>query len=76
MKIKVELTIPGELKNEPIIYYMGSKFKIIPTIVEASFSTDIGWAYLFLEGEKGELERLFDYLKTKDIKLERIEEVK
>ncbi|MFH1202305.1 MAG: NIL domain-containing protein [Candidatus Omnitrophota bacterium] len=75
MKIKAEFTFPGELKNEPIIHYISTKFKIVPIIVEASFSTDVGWAYLILDGEKEELQRLFDYLKNKNIKTERIEEI-
>lgn len=66
-KVTVELTFPGELKKEPVIYYIARDFKIIPNIIEASFSTSMGWAILTLEGEKGELDRLFEYLKKKDI---------
>lgn len=66
-KITVELTLPSELKNEPIIYYIGRDFKIIPNIIEASFSTTMGWAILALEGQQKELDRLFEYLKKKNI---------
>lgn len=66
-KITVELTFPGELKKEPIIYYIGRDFKIVPNIIEASFSTTMGWAILTLDGDKKELERLFEYLKKKNI---------
>ncbi len=67
MKLKVELSIPGELKSEPIIYYLGNKFNIIPNIIEASFSTDVGWAVLVLEGKESEIEKAVDYLKSKKI---------
>ncbi len=67
MKLKVELSIPGEFKNEPIIYHLGNKFDIIPNIIEASFSTDVGWAVLVLEGEESEIEKAVDYLKAKKI---------
>ena len=66
-KVRVELTFPGELKNEPVIYYISRDFKIIPNIIEASFSTTMGWAILTLEGEKEEIDRLFGYLKKKNI---------
>lgn len=67
MKIRVELTLPKELKEEPIFYEMVKRFEVIPTIVEASFSTDTGWAYIKLEGEEEEISRLFDYLESKNI---------
>lgn len=66
-KMTVELTFPGELKNEPVIYYIGRDFRIIPNIIEASFSTTMGWAILTLKGEKKEIERLFEYLQKKNI---------
>lgn len=66
-KVTVELTFPGELKNEPLIYYMGRDFNVVPNIIEASFSTTMGWAILTLEGDKEEIDRLFEYLKKKNI---------
>jgi NIL domain. len=67
MKVKVELSIPGELKNEPIIYLLGNKFEIIPNIIEASFSTDVGWAVLVLEGKETEIDKALEYLRSKKI---------
>ncbi len=73
MKIKAELTFPGELKEEAIICTLCKKFDIILNIVEASFSTDTGWAILIFDGNEGELERAFQYLKDWNIKIEGIE---
>ncbi len=70
MENKIELFIPGELKNEPIICQMIKDFDIAIKIVEASFSTESGWAYLIINGEQGELDRLFSYLKEKGISVE------
>lgn len=67
MKIRVELTFPKELKDEPIFYEMVKRFDVIPTIFEASFSTETGWAYLKLEGGEEEIRRLFEFLATKNI---------
>ncbi len=67
MKINVELTMPKELKDEPIFYEMIKQFDVVPTIFEASFSTETGWAYLKLEGEEEEIDKLFDFLTSKNI---------
>ncbi len=73
MKIKAELTFPGELKEEAIICNLCKKFDIILNIVEASFSTDTGWAILIFDGKEEELQRAFQYLKDWGIKFEEIQ---
>jgi ABC-type methionine transport system ATPase subunit len=67
MKIRVELTFPGELKEDPIICDLCKNFKITLSILEASFSTEIGWAILILEGAEDELKKAFEYLKNKGV---------
>lgn len=69
-KMKVELFIPGELKDEPIICQVIKNFDIEMKIMEASFSTESGWAYLIINGKKGEIDRLFDFLSKKGISVE------
>ena len=69
-EIKVELFIPGELKDEPIICSMIKNFDINMKIVEASFSTESGWAYLVISGEKAETERVFSFLREKGVNIE------
>jgi hypothetical protein len=61
--VRVEMTFPPELKDEPIVYRMVKEFEVVPKIIEASFSASRGWAYLNLEGEEDEIERLFAYLR-------------
>ncbi len=67
MRIMVELTLPKDYKDEPVFYQMIKQFKVVPTIIEASFSTDTGWAYIKLEGEEEEIKKLFSFLKSKNI---------
>ncbi|MDD5634772.1 MAG: NIL domain-containing protein [Candidatus Omnitrophica bacterium] len=69
-KINVELFIPGELKDEPIICEMIKNFKVDMRIVEASFSTESGWAYLIIDGDKKEVDRMFEFLKGKGVSVE------
>lgn len=75
MQIKAELTFPGELKEEPIICYLCKKYDIILNIVEASFSTDTGWAILVLQGQEEELKRALEYLKDKGVKFEDVQKI-
>lgn len=68
--LKIELFIPGELKEEPIICNIIKNFNIVLKIVEASFSTESGWAYLILSGDKSEVDRLFKYLNDLGVNVE------
>ncbi len=74
MKTKIELTFPGEFKNEAIICQLCKQFDIIVNILEASFSTDLGWAILIIEGSHEEQKKAFEYLKNKGVKIENTEE--
>jgi hypothetical protein len=69
-ELKVELFIPGELKEKPVICDMIKNFNILLKIVEASFSTESGWAYLIIKADKAEIDRLFDHLKGVGINVE------
>jgi ABC-type methionine transport system ATPase subunit len=66
---EVELTIPGTFKEEPIFYYIIKNFNVIPNIVEASFSTEMGWAIVSIEGEEEELNKLFNFLTEKGVQI-------
>lgn len=66
---EVELNIPSQYKDEPIFYHIVKKFDIIPNIIEASFSTDLGWAVVRFVGEQEELDRVFTYLKEKRVEV-------
>ncbi len=67
--MQVELTIPGTFKGEPIFFYIIKHYNVVPNIIEASFSTDHGWAIVDFEGEQEELDRLFDFLKEKGVQI-------
>ncbi|MFH1846167.1 MAG: NIL domain-containing protein [Candidatus Omnitrophota bacterium] len=69
-EIKIELFIPGEFKEKPIICDMVKNFNISMKIIEASFSTESGWAYLILTAEKDEIKKVFDFLKNEGANVE------
>ena len=75
MRIKTELNFPGELKEDPIICNLCKEFDIALSILEASFSTEIGWAILILEGREVELNKALDYLKNKGVEIKTHQEI-
>lgn len=70
IETKIELFIPGDLKDEPIICDMIKNFNVGMKIVEASFSTESGWAYLILSGENADIQEVLDYLTEKGINVQ------
>ena len=76
MRIKAELLFPGKLKDESLICNICKQFDIILNIVEASFSTDTGWAILIFEGDETEVNRTLEYLKNKDVEIKDIQKDK
>ena len=70
IETRIELFIPGELKDKPIICDMIKNFDVGMKIVEASFSTESGWAYLILNGENADIDKVLDYLKGKGVNVE------
>ena len=73
MQFAIGLTFPGKLKDESVISYMCKNFNIDLRIIEASFSMSSGWAILKIDGEEAEIKRVFDYLRGKDIQIQKIE---
>ena len=69
-ELKVELFIPGEMKNEPIISDMIKSFNVEIKIIEASFSAESGWAILIVNGIKGEIDKMFENLRSKGINVQ------
>ncbi len=70
MKLKIEVTFPKELKDAPIICNLCKNFDIALNIIEASFSTEIGWAILILDGSEEELKKAIGFLENKGLKFE------
>lgn len=69
MRIKAELNFPSKLKDEPLICWVSKKFDITLSILEASFTTEVGWAILVFEGEIEEVNKALEYLKNKGVEI-------
>lgn len=72
MEIAVGLSFPGTLKDESVICYLCKHFDVEVIIIEASFSMSRGWAILRIIGEEDVLKRVFVYIRSKNVKLEKI----
>ncbi|HRZ14817.1 MAG TPA: NIL domain-containing protein [Candidatus Omnitrophota bacterium] len=75
MKIRAELTFPGKLKDDPILCNLCKEFLVTMSILEASFSTDTGWALVILEGNKEELNKTLNFLKTTGVEIQSSQEL-
>ena len=73
MEISIGLTFPGVLKDESVINYLCKNFEIDLKIIEASFSTSSGWAFLKVDGKEKEIQRAFEYLTAKGVQIQQIE---
>jgi L-aspartate semialdehyde sulfurtransferase ferredoxin len=73
MEMSIGLTFPGALKDDAILCQLCKNYNIEVIIIEASFSMTAGWAILKVKGEEKEIEKAFEFLKAKNVKLQRIE---
>lgn len=76
MRMAIGLSFPGTLKDEAIICYLCKNFDINLNIIEASFSMSSGWAILEIVAEEAEIKKVLNYLVSKDVKIQKIEEKK
>lgn len=75
MKIKAEYLFPAKLKEEPLICNICKRFKITLSIIEASFSTDTGWAILVIDANQAEINKTLEYLKEKGVEIKNTQEL-
>ena len=72
-RMRVRLTFPSELVQQPIIYRLVKDFDIIPNIRRADVRADHGWMVLELEAAEDGLERGVAWLKTQGVTVDPIE---
>lgn len=76
IQMVIGLVFPGTLQDEAIICSICKNFDVDLNIIEASFSMSSGWAILKIEGKEAEVKKVFDYLKSKNVRLQQIEKNK
>lgn len=56
--------------KEPVIYQLGTQFKLVTNIRRADVTRDEGWVLLEVTGEPDELERGVAYLESRGVVVE------
>jgi len=72
-RMRVRLTFPTALIQEPIVYRLVKDFDIVINIRRADVKADHGWMALELEGDEAALERGVRWLKDRGVQGEPIE---
>jgi hypothetical protein len=67
------LTYSEDMIREPIIYWVGHKFRVVTNIRGASISDKIGIVALELEGEEEEIRKAAKWIADQGVKVEPIE---
>jgi L-aspartate semialdehyde sulfurtransferase ferredoxin len=72
-RLRVRLTFPPALIQEPIVYRLVKDFDIVINIRRADVKADHGWMALELEADERALERGVKWLKDKGVQVDPIE---
>lgn len=67
---QVMFTFPRELVQEPIIYHLSHKFRVVTNIRRADVSEDRGWVVLELEGEEVEIDAGIAWVREKGVRVD------
>ena len=70
---RVYLTYTDKNIQDPLIYEMGHKFKVVTNIRIADIDKGVGLVGLAVEGSEDEIERALQWIESKGVKVEPIE---
>ena len=71
--IRIHLTFPEKLIQEPLIYNLGKNFGIVTNIRRANVEQKMGWVILELEAEDEALEQGVKYLEEQGVQVDRMD---
>jgi ABC-type methionine transport system ATPase subunit len=72
-RMRVRLTFPPNLIQEPILYRLVKDFDIVINIRRADVKADYGWVVLEMEAAEATLERGVAWLKERGVQVDPIE---
>lgn len=72
-RLRVRLTFPPSLIQEPILYRLVKDFDIMINIRRADVKADYGWVALELDADEATLERGVAWLKERGVQVDPIE---
>ena len=71
-KLRLHLTFPETLIQEPIIWRLGRQYDIITNIRRANVEESVGWIILEVEGAEEALEGGIDWMKEMGVQVDRL----
>ncbi len=72
-QMKVRLTFPETLINEPVIFNLSRKFQVVTNIKRANVEEKVGWVILELTGETDEIDKGIAWLKEIGVRVDPVE---
>lgn len=72
-RLRVRLTFPAHLIQEPILYRLVKDFDIVINIRRADVKADYGWVALEMEAAEDTLDRGVAWLKQRGVQVDPIE---
>ena len=69
-KQRVKFTFEETLVKQPVIYELGTKFKIITNIRRAEVGEKVGWVTLELEGEEQEIQSGLEWVSSTGVRVD------
>ena len=67
---RIKFTFPTKLIQEPIIYQLGRKYKLVTNIRRADVREDMGWVTLELDGDQEEIDQGLEWVTTKGVRVD------
>lgn len=74
MKRKLFCTIPQKLIQQPLLFTLVNRFKVVPNIRGASVTETIAILSLELEGDDANVEEAVTYLEGEGVQVETLED--
>jgi ABC-type methionine transport system ATPase subunit len=72
-RMRVRLTFPASLVQEPVVYRLVKDFDILINIRRADVKADWGWVMLEMEADEATLQRGVTWLKERGVQVDPIE---
>jgi ABC-type methionine transport system ATPase subunit len=72
-RMRVRLTFPASLVQEPVLYRLVKDFDILINIRRADVKADWGWVMLEMEADEATLQRGVTWLKERGVEVDPIE---
>ncbi|HVE93145.1 MAG TPA: NIL domain-containing protein [Actinomycetota bacterium] len=71
-KLRLHLTLPGDLIQEPLIWRLGRDHDIVTNIRRANVEESVGWVILEAEGSEESLDRAIAWMREMGVQVDRV----